>query len=196
MDDNYLLFSAVPQSSSYCYNIKEELREGKKNSMPFRRPKMGKKKSPVETKGFVNNKLANSPRFRPKAKMNTVSECENSNKKPVFPKVSNNKNSDNEYSDIKTEDEETPIQKPKPAMLWKKVSKNVEEEASKKEVRMQLLLLLYDLVFKEKKDPWKDLGTLIMEERYKAEERKEIIGEEWRKISRIFDRLKIFEFFS
>lgn len=27
-----------------------------------------------------------------------------------------------------------------------------------------------------------------MEERYKAEERKEIIGEEWRKISRIFDR--------
>ena len=28
----------------------------------------------------------------------------------------------------------------------------------------------------------------IMEERYKAEERKEIIGEEWRKISRIFDR--------
>jgi len=177
------MYSAVPQSSSYCYNIKEELREGKKNSMPFRRPKMGKKKSPTETKGFVNNKLANSPRFRPKAKMNTVSECENSNKKPVFPKVSNNKNSDNEYSDIKTEDEETPMQKPKPAMLWKKVSKNVEEEASKKE---------------EKKDPWKDLSTLIMEERYKAEERKEIIGEEWRKISRIFDRflLVVFTFAS
>ena len=190
VDYKYLLFSAVPQSSSYCYNIKEELREGKKNSMPFRRPKMGKKKSPVETKGFVNNKLANSPRFRPKAKMNTVSECENSNKKPVFPKVSNNKNSDNEYSDIKTEDEETPIQKPKPAMLWKKVSKNVEEEASKKEVRVHLIFLPYDPVFKEKKDPWKDLSTLIMEERYKAEERKEIIGEEWRKISRIFDRLE------
>ena len=29
---------------------------------------------------------------------------------------------------------------------------------------------------------------MIMEERFKAEERKEIIGEEWRKISRIFDR--------
>ena len=155
VDYKYLLFSAVPQSSSYCYNIKEELREGKKNSMPFRRPKMGKKKSPVETKGFVNNKLANSPRFRPKAKMNTVSECENSNKKPVFPKVSNNKNSDNEYSDIKTEDEETPIQKPKPAMLWKKVSKNVEEEASKKEVRLHLSLLIYDPVLRRRKTPGK-----------------------------------------
>ena len=40
----------------------------------------------------------------------------------------------------------------------------------------------------QKPDPWKDLGTMIMEERFKAEERKEIIGEEWRKISRIFDR--------
>ena len=41
---------------------------------------------------------------------------------------------------------------------------------------------------------WKDLGTLIMEERYKAEERKEIIGEEWRKISRIFDRFLLVVF--
>ena len=87
--------------------------------------------------------------------MNTVSECENSNKKPVFPKVSNNKNSDNEYSDIKTEDEETPIQKPKPAMLWKKVSKNVEEEASKKEVRLHLSLLIYDPVLRRRKTPGK-----------------------------------------
>ena len=41
---------------------------------------------------------------------------------------------------------------------------------------------------------WKDLGTIIMEERYKAEERKEIIGEEWRKISRIFDRFLLVVF--
>ena len=27
-----------------------------------------------------------------------------------------------------------------------------------------------------------------MEERFKAEERKEILGEEWRKVSKIFDR--------
>ena len=39
---------------------------------------------------------------------------------------------------------------------------------------------------------WKDYSTLIMEERFKAEERKEIIGEEWRKISKIFDRQIIF----
>ena len=43
--------------------------------------------------------------------------------------------------------------------------------------------------FQRKKDPLKDLSTLIMEERFKSEERKEILGEEWRKISRIFDRL-------
>ena len=109
-------------------------------SMPFSKPTQGKKKSPksgstVDKKGLVSSKPANSPRFRPKSKVNTVvNECENSSKKPMFPKITNNKNSDNEYSDIKTEDEETPLQKPKPSMLWKKVSKNVEEEASKKEV--------------------------------------------------------------
>jgi hypothetical protein len=37
-------------------------------------------------------------------------------------------------------------------------------------------------------DTWKDLTNLMMEERWKAEERKEIIGEEWRKISRIMDK--------
>ena len=40
----------------------------------------------------------------------------------------------------------------------------------------------------ERKDPWKDLSAIIMEEKYKAEERREIIGEEWRKISRILDK--------
>ena len=34
-----------------------------------------------------------------------------------------------------------------------------------------------------------------MEEKWKAEERKEIIGEEWREISRIFDRLLLILFF-
>ena len=32
------------------------------------------------------------------------------------------------------------------------------------------------------------MSLVIMEEKFKAEERKEIIGEEWRKISKIFDR--------
>ena len=37
---------------------------------------------------------------------------------------------------------------------------------------------------------WGDVTSQLMEERYKEEERKEIIGEEWRKISRIVDRYK------
>ena len=57
--------------------------------------------------------------------------------------------------------------------LWKKVNKTLEHSSSKLE---------------SQKDPWKELSTLIIEERFKAEERKEILGEEWRKISRIFDR--------
>ena len=38
------------------------------------------------------------------------------------------------------------------------------------------------MMFQEKKekDPWKDLSAIIMENRYKEEERREIIGEEWR----------------
>ena len=44
------------------------------------------------------------------------------------------------------------------------------------------------------KDPWKDLSAIIMEEKYKAEERREIIGEEWRKISRILDRFLLIIF--
>jgi DUF438 domain-containing protein len=108
--------------------------------MPFNKLMPAKKKSPksaLDKKGLVNGKLANSPRFRPKSKVNAVYECENSNKKSksVFSKTTDSKNSDNEYSDIKTEDEEKPLQKPKPSMLWKKVSKNVEEETNKKEVK-------------------------------------------------------------
>lgn len=57
--------------------------------------------------------------------------------------------------------------------LWKKVNKTWEHSNSKPSYQ---------------KDPWKELSTLIIEERFKAEERKEILGEEWRKISRIFDR--------
>ena len=52
------------------------------------------------------------------------------------------------------------------------------------------------MMFQERKekDPWKDLSAIIMEERYKAEERREIIGEEWRKISRILDKFLLIVF--
>ena len=49
-------------------------------------------------------------------------------------------------------------------------------------------LLVATTCVQERKDPWKDLSAIIMEEKYKAEERREIIGEEWRKISRILDK--------
>jgi hypothetical protein len=42
----------------------------------------------------------------------------------------------------------------------------------------------------QRRDAWKDLGNIMLEERWRIEERKEIIGEEWRKISRILDRYK------
>ena len=51
-----------------------------------------------------------------------------------------------------------------------------------------MLMPLVTPCVQERKDPWKDLSAIIMEEKYKAEERREIIGEEWRKISRILDK--------
>ena len=51
-----------------------------------------------------------------------------------------------------------------------------------------MLMPLVTSCVQERKDPWKDLSAIIMEEKYKAEERREIIGEEWRKISRILDK--------
>ena len=77
--------------------------------------------------------------------------------------------------------------------------------------------------FQDRKDPWKDLSAIIMEEKYKAEERRQIIvrydhklqlkvffdqsqvntqthatvvnkGEEWRKISRILDKFLLIVF--
>ena len=52
------------------------------------------------------------------------------------------------------------------------------------------------MMFQERKekDPWKDLSAIIMENRYKEEERREIIGEEWRKISRILDKFLLIVF--
>ena len=43
----------------------------------------------------------------------------------------------------------------------------------------------------ELSDAWKDLMPIMMVEKWKTEERKQIIGEEWRKISRIFDRFML-----
>ena len=96
----------------------------------------------------------------------------------IYPKLERKVSDTEENSDEKTEDEEARpmMQKAlKPSTgLWKKVSKNVESPKVKPK--------------EDGKNNWKDLSSVIMEEKFKQEERKEIIGEEWRKISRIFDR--------
>ncbi|XP_023334794.1 uncharacterized protein LOC111706215 isoform X3 [Eurytemora carolleeae] len=67
-------------------------------------------------------------------------------------------------------------------VLWRKAASSEKEK--KKEVSPK----------PELSGAWKDLTNKMMEERWKAEERKEIIGEEWRKISRIFDRFLLIVF--
>jgi hypothetical protein len=52
----------------------------------------------------------------------------------------------------------------------------------------RLLIIVVIVVLQPTRDAWKDLGNIMLEERWRIEERKEIIGEEWRKISRILDR--------
>jgi len=195
------LYQPAPRNERYCYNIKDKLGEyGKKPQMNFplfskpKRPSFSvfrhKDKPVKKAKSYVDiryPKPVYSPRFR--SKIRKISEGNkpmqpNSDIKPVPNGIASKFYvSDTETSDVKSEDEEKKAIKP-PAIkgktsLWKKVSKNVEDEQKKKE---------------EKPDPWRDLGTMIMEERFKAEERKEIIGEEWRKISRIFDRFLLILF--
>ena len=82
-----------------------------------------------------------SPRFRPKVRKNSEGNklfTEINEVKPIhngiYPKIHI---SDTETSDLKSEDEEKkPIRAPSfkgKASLWKKVSKNVEDESKKKE---------------------------------------------------------------
>jgi len=54
------------------------------------------------------------------------------------------------------------------------------------ERRLRIVVVI--VLLQPTRDAWKDLGNIMLEERWRIEERKEIIGEEWRKISRILDR--------
>jgi len=189
------LYRGVPLSQSYVYNIKDKLGDYSKKKPQF--PIFSKAKKPLlsvfrqkekpvrKSKSYVDlryPKPVYSPRFRPKVRGNKCTEIDEVKQIPngIYPKI-NLAVSDTETTDAKSEDEEKkPVTRSVSlkgkASLWKKVSKNVEEKKI------------------EEKDPWKDLGTMIMEERFKAEERKEVIGEEWRKISRIFDRFLLILF--
>ena len=143
------IFRAVPRSEPYCYNIKDKLGEyGKKpqfpNFMKAKRPVLSvfkRKDKPVKkSKSYVDlryPKPVYSPRFRPKVRGNKFTEIDKIKKTPngLYPQI-NNAISDTETSDVKSEDEEkkptkTFSMKGKPS-LWKKVSKNVEDEQKKK----------------------------------------------------------------
>ena len=71
------------------------------------------------------------------------------------------------------------------------VSKHPDNQIEEVVFTIDCCFLLYITLLinvQPRKDLLKDLPTLLMEERFKAEERKEILGEEWRKIAKIFDR--------
>ena len=145
----------APKSERYCYNIKDKLGEyGRKSQINF--PIFSKAKKPVlsvfrrkekpvkKSKSYVDiryPKPVYSPRFRPKVRKNSEGNklfTEINEVKPIhngiYPKIHI---SDTETSDLRSEDEEKkPIRAPSfkgKASLWKKVSKNVEDESKKKE---------------------------------------------------------------
>ena len=182
---------------AYTYNIKDKLGatgessfskkmsfiKTKKNQPPKRVVKVDSKcENSMLKRSSSKRSLNGSPRFRKKSSFSTKNETSGVvNHKPMsaYPKLEMKASDTEDYSDVRTEDEEVKPMMSKSVMkpaggLWKKVSKNVEEKAEAKP--------------KEDNPMLKDLSSMIMEERYKQEERKEIIGEEWRKISRIFDR--------
>ena len=178
------------RSEPYTYNIKDKL--GDHGAQPFSR-KMeflrANKKSKQKCENTIKRtdskrSLNGSPRFPTRKRSNNVVVKNENNHNStarinmVYPKLERKVSDTEENSDEKTEDEEARpmMQKTvKPSTgLWKKVSKNVESPKVKPK--------------EEGKNNWKDLSSVIMEEKFKQEERKEIIGEEWRKISRIFDR--------
>jgi len=194
------LYSPGIRREPYTYNIKDKLgstgsesfskkmsflQMQKKNSKNRRKKESnGSKCENSLTRTCSKRSLNGSPRFRKKPNSSLTVQNEN-HLGPVtnvnYPKLDVKASDTEDYSDIKTEDEEGRPMMSKPVgfkpsgSMWKKASKVVEEKKEEKPKD-------------DGRNGWKDLSTVIMEERYKQEERKEIIGEEWRKISRIFDR--------
>ena len=120
--------SFLPRSDSYCYNIKEELRDfngkssGRMNFNIFKRSSNQARK----------NLPPNSPRYRPQSRLKSaevateISEA----KKLQVPHLSLTISDQESQSDL----EETPLKlnkKPRSG-LWKKVSKNIEGEKKEK----------------------------------------------------------------
>ena len=147
---------------NYCYNIKEELRSGQGKSSSdrfnnlnlFRRTSNNPIQERKEGHNTSNTKTAtNSTRFRPKSKIETVTEKEVSSSMGKTENCEPRKNNfvlktiSAPQNDIDDSDfEETPLHPPSPPAktkqktgLWMKVSKNLDSPVlkRKKEVLFQ-----------------------------------------------------------
>ena len=118
----------LPRNDSYCYNIKEELRDFNGKSSDRMNFNIFKRSSNQARK----NLPPNSPRYRTKSRLKSVEvETETSEaKKLQVPHLSLTISDQESQSDL----EETPLKlnkKPRSG-LWKKVSKNIEGEKKEK----------------------------------------------------------------
>ena len=121
----------LPSTEKYCYNIKEELRDFSGSSKEKRNMNIFKSSLNTpsqERKDLNRGRPPNSPRYRPKSKLKSVVAGSR-------PRVSQLAVTVSDYDSV-SEPEETPLQstdKPKSG-LWKKVSRNIEEEKKKNDV--------------------------------------------------------------
>ena len=123
----------LPRNDSYCYNIKEELRDFNGKSSSDRMSFNIFKRTSSQTR---KNLPPNSPRYRPKSRLKSVeTETEISETKNLqVPHLALTISDQESQSDLDLEDTETPFKlnkKPRSG-LWKKVSKNIEGEKKPK----------------------------------------------------------------
>ena len=128
--------SFLPRNDSYCYNIKEELRDFNGKSSDRMNFNIFNRTSSQARK----NLPPNSPRYRPKSRLkSTEAETEiNEATKIQVPHLSLTISDQESQSDL----EETPLKlnkKPRSG-LWKKVSKNIEAEKKSADLLVKVLI--------------------------------------------------------
>ena len=129
----------LPRNDSYCYNIKEELRDFNGKSSDRMNLNIFKRTSTQARK----NLPPNSPRYRPKSRPISVeAETEISGAKNLqVPHLALTISDQESQSDL----EETPLKlnkKPRSG-LWKKVSKNIDAEKKPKDLVVSFILTFH-----------------------------------------------------
>ena len=130
--------SFLPRNDSYCYNIKEELRDFSGKSSERMNFNIFKRTSNQTRK----NLPPNSPRYRAKSTLRSEVKTEISEaKKLQVPHLSLTISDQESQSDL----EDTPFKlnkKPRSG-LWKKVSKNIEDEKKQKDLSVSFIFTLF-----------------------------------------------------